>query len=453
MNHPRSSSTIDATALDGDLNLETGKAMHRLAERLFPIPRSITGNGVRQSLALLSEELDSLSVHEVPSGTKSFDWTVPPEWNVREAYIEAPDGTRFADFSEHNLHLVGYSEPVDRTLSHDELDRHLYSIPDQPDAIPYVTSYYKRRWGFCLPHRVRESLTSGNYRVRIDSDLADGHLTYGELKIAGETEQEIFISTYICHPMMANNELSGPCVAAFLARWILSLPRRRFSYRFVWVPETIGSIVYLSRHLEELKSRVFAGFNLTCCGDERAYSFLPSRAGDTPTDAIVQHVLHHTDSEYNRYQFTERGSDERQYCSPGVDLPVASLMRSKYHTYPEYHTSLDDLSLVTDRGLAGTLLAHQRCIACLERDCIPVAIHPCEPQLGPRGLYPDLSIRNGADHVRQMMDLLAYCDGKHTLLEIAQKIDQPMWELLPHLDRLVEAELLRKTPSIPSQPG
>ena len=435
-----------------ETDLAAGESMHALATRLFPIPRSLTGDGVRQTLSILGEFVDGLLIHEIPSGTQCFDWTVPDEWKIREAFIECPDGARIADFAVHNLHVVGYSEPVDTVLSREELENHLYSIPEQPDAIPYVTSYYKRRWGFCLPHRLRESLPAGDYRVRIDSEFIEGSLTYGEVRIPGESDREIFLSTYVCHPMMANNELSGPCVTTFLTRWLQQLAGRRYSYRIVFIPETIGSIAYLSRCVDEMKSRVVAGFNLTCCGDERAYSYLPSRAGNTPADTVIKHVLGHTDPNFDRYRFLDRGSDERQYCSPGVDLPVASLMRSKYHTYPEYHTSLDDLTLVTARGLAGTLLAHQRCIECLENDCVPLATHRCEPQLGPRGLYPDLSIRNGADHVRQMMDLLAYSDGGRTLLEIAQEIEQPMWELIPHLNRLVESGLIQTTPQHLSPP-
>jgi aminopeptidase-like protein len=419
-----------------------GDAMYRLAEKLFPIPRSLTGDGVRDTLHELSKMIDNFQVHEVPTGTQCFDWNVPKEWKIRDAWIEDPSGTRVVDFADHNLHVVGYSTPIDSVMSREELEPNLYSLPDQPDAIPYVTSYYKERWGFCLSDRQRQSLPQGDYRVYIDSELIDGSLTYGEVLIPGQREEEIFLSTYVCHPMMANNELSGPCVATYLARWLQNLNQRKYSYRVVFIPETIGSIAYLSRHIDEMKRKIIAGFNLTCCGDDRCYSYLPSRAGDTLADQVALHVLHHTDPSFKRYSYLDRGSDERQYCSPGVDLPVASVMRSKFHTYPEYHTSLDDLSLISPEGLAGTFHVLKRCLECIEQDCIPRAVFSCEPQLGPRGLYPDLSIKDGANHVKQMMNLLAYSDGKIRLIEIADRIGQPMWEVVPHLDRLVNAGLI-----------
>jgi aminopeptidase-like protein len=257
--------------------LPDGERMHALARRLFPIARSLTGDGVRETLNILCELIPLLTIHEVPSGTRCFDWTVPPEWNVRSARLLDPDGQKLVDFADNNLHLLGYSVPVDRTLDLDELQDHLYSLPEMPDAIPYVTSYYKERWGFCLPHRLRSNLKPGRYRAIVDSTLVDGFMTYGELLLPGKSQKEVFLSTYICHPSMANNELSGPCVTTFLATWLQSLDRN-FSYRIVFIPETIGSILYLSQHLDELRRNVFAGFNISCVGDERAFSYLPSRA-------------------------------------------------------------------------------------------------------------------------------------------------------------------------------
>lgn len=258
-----------------------GPAMHALATELFPICRSITGDGVRKTLDILRRELPDLRTFEVASGSRAFDWTVPPEWNIRHASITGPDGETIVDFRDNNLHVVSYSHSVNAVLSLEELQKNLHSLPEQPDAIPYLTSYYKSQWGFCLTQRQREALKPGQYRALIDSTIAAGHLTYGELLIPGDSPEEIFLSTYVCHPSMANNELSGPVVATFLAKWLLGLEKRRYSYRIIFIPETIGSIVYLSRHLDLLKLRVIAGFNLSCIGDDRAYSYLPSRSGQT----------------------------------------------------------------------------------------------------------------------------------------------------------------------------
>ncbi|MGI9043034.1 MAG: DUF4910 domain-containing protein [Gemmatimonadaceae bacterium] len=420
--------------------------MHRWATDLFPICRSLTGNGVRETLAYIGRIVPELTVHEVPSGTPAFDWTVPEEWNIRRAYIEDESGNRIVDFANSNLHVLGYSTPVDEWMTLAELQPHLHSLPEQPDAVPYVTSYYARRWGFCLAHSVREKLSDGRYHVLIDSTLEPGSLTYGEVLLPGTGEREILLSTYICHPSLANNELSGPVVTAALARWIAALPERRYSYRILFAPETSGSIVYISRHLEELRRKTDAGYVLTCIGDDRAYSLLRSRHGDTLADRAAKLVLRRHAPDHVDYSYLDRGSDERQYCSPGVDLPVASIMRTRYQSYPEYHTSLDDLSLVTPSGLGGGFSVVQQVLKLLEGNRVYRAVHPCEPQLGKRGLYPTLSTRGAGNTVRSMTNLLAYADGTKDLVEIAEVVGLSADEALETASKLLKAGLILDLP-------
>lgn len=429
--------------VDRDTDSAAGQAMYDFVSELFPVCRSLTGEGVRHTLAAIHEHLPGLAIHEVPSGTEVFDWRVPDEWNIRSARLIGPDGKTIVDFKNNNLHVVGYSEPVDIELPLEELQLHLHSLPELPDAIPYVTCYYKRYWGFCLPHRLRETLSPGRYRAVIDATLEPGHLTYGELILHGMTDHEILLSTYICHPSLANNELSGPAVATWLAKWLMKKPRRH-TYRIVFIPETIGSITYLSRNMRRMKDNTIAGFNLTCMGDNRCFSYLPSRLGGTLADQTAKHVLKHIAPDYISYSFRERGSDERQYCSPGIDLPVCTVMRSKYGTYPEYHTSLDDLKFVTPSGLGASFEALRLCLYCLEQNDTMIAAVMCEPQLAKRGLYPNISTGGRNDLVRNMMDLLAYSDGKHDLLTIADMIDVPMWELIDLTEKLKANGLLHQ---------
>lgn len=426
-------------------NCFEGNKMYALAAELFPLCRSITGDGTRATLKRIQQEIPQMKVYEVPSGTKVFDWTVPREWKIEEAYIEDSNGNIIIDFKNNNLHVVGYSIPVDKWISREELDKHLYSLPDHPDWIPYVTSYYKERWGFCMTHNMRQSLKDGNYHVVIKSKLFDGSLSYGELLIPGNSEKEIFLSTYVCHPSMANNELSGPMVQLELAKWLLSNmggeSKLRYSYRLIWIPETIGSITYLSKNLDEMKTKVIAGYNITCVGDERTVSYVSSRYGNTLADVAARNVLSYMTSKFDSYDFLHRGSDERQYNAPGVDLPVCSICCSKYHEYPEYHTSADNLDFITPKGLQKALNIYKEIIRSLEFNGKYKINCLCEPELGPRGLYPTESFNRSSIKVKDMMDFIAYADGTQDLFQISNRIGVPVSRLHEIALKLVDAGL------------
>jgi aminopeptidase-like protein len=419
-----------------------GNQMYNWAKDLFPICRSITGKGVRETLNYIKKELPDLKIFEVPTGTMAFDWIVPEEWDINDAWIKDENGKKILEFSKNNLHVVGYSEPVNFHLTLAELENHLYSLPNQPEAIPYVTSYYNRTWGFCLSQQQRDSFRDGVYHVYIDSSFKKGNLNYAELYIRGKSDKEIFLSTYICHPSMANNELSGPVVTLALCKYLTSLNDLNYSYRIIFVPETIGSIVYLSKNFEVLKRNVIAGYNITCVGDNRDYSYLPSRSEITLSDKVAKHCLHFLVESYKKYSWLERGSDERQYCSPGIDLPIASIMRTKYGEYPEYHTSLDNLDFISSEGLEGAFNVLSKAILSIEYNCKPKYVVYCEPQLGKRGLYPNISTKGSANHVQNMMNLLSYADGETELIDICDKINVPIWEIKPVLEKLVECKLL-----------
>lgn len=420
----------------------TGEDMYGWAAELFPFCRSLTGPGVRQTLDYLGGLIPGLRRHTVPSGTQVFDWTVPDEWTIRDAYIADADGHRVVDFRAQNLHVMGYSAPVDRVMDLTELQDHLYSDPEQPDSIPYVTSYYKRNWGFCLSHRQRQSLLPGPYRVVVDADLQPGVMDYADLLIPGQDSREILLSTYICHPSMANNELSGPVLAAALARWLASAPRR-FSYRLVFVPETLGAIAYLSQNLATMKQNTIAGFMLTCVGDDRAWSYLPSRQGDTLADRTARHVLRHSIGAFDTYSFLQRGSDERQYCWPGIDLPVCSVMRSKYGTYPEYHSSHDDLSLISASGLSKSFDLHRRMLSIIEANRLWRTTSYGEPQLGKRGLYPAISTKDSYLEAQKMVDVLAYADGSLDLIALAEAVEMDALAAAAIFDKMAAAGLVK----------
>lgn len=420
-----------------------GNDIYKFAKELWPINRSLTGPGVRETLKRISNHLSSLKIKSVASGTKVFDWTVPKEWSVKKAYIITPTGKKICNFEENNLHLVGYSTPFNSTVDFDSLKKHLYTLPSQPNAIPYITSYYKQRWGFCLTQDQFENLEEGNYKVVVETNLFDGELNYGEILIKGKSKKEVFLSTYICHPSMANNELSGPTVLTYLAKWLQENKNLEYSYRIIFIPETIGSITYLSRNFKEMKQKIFAGFNISCVGDNRAYSFLPSRNGNTISDLIAKHVLKWTDKNFLKYSWLDRGSDERQYCSPGIDLPIASILRTKYGCYPEYHTSLDDLEkVVTPEGLNGGYWAIRKAIEAIERNKNYKVSVLCEPHMSKRGLRSTLSTKKLDKQVKLTMDVLSYFDGKTSLLEIAENLNVPIWELYQVIDQLESYNLI-----------
>lgn len=417
-----------------------GDELHSLVAELFPICRSITGDGVRETLRRVGARIP-LTIHEVPSGTPVFDWTVPKEWNIRDAYIANARGERLVDFRQSNLHVVSYSTPVRRRMSLAELRPQLFSLPEQPDRIPYRTSYYKETWGFCLPHAQLEGLADEEYEVVIDSTLADGSLTYAECLLPGEYPDEVLVSCHICHPSLADDNLSGLAVAAELARW-LGGRRRRYTYRFVFIPGTIGAITWLARN-REAAARVRHGLVLTCVGDPGAFTYKRSRRGDAEVDRALAHVLRHSGHDHRVIDFFPYGYDERQYCSPGFNLPVGCLMRSQHGTFPEYHTSGDDLAFVRPEALRESLALCAAAVDLLERNRTYVSTNPhCEPQLGRRGLYGSVGGYAPQQYQLTMLWVLNLSDGGHSLLEIAERADAPFAMVADIAERLAEHGLL-----------
>ncbi len=395
---------------------------------LFPICRSLTGRGIKKTLKIIKNEFSDLKIYSITSGTKVFDWNVPSEWNVNDAYVLDKNNKKIINFKLNNLHLIGYSIPINKTLNKIQLFRNLYSLPKQPEAIPYITSYYKKYWGFCITHNKKMEFDkkykkNDKFKVLIESNLnSKGNLNYGELIIPGKSKQEILISTYICHPSMANNELSGPIVAMSLIKHFKKIKKLDKTIRFIFIPETIGSITYLSKNLNKLKSNVIGGYNLSCIGDERQHSCMLSKYENSPSDKALLEAYKKLKIRFKLYSFLKRGSDERQYNSPGIDLPITSIFRSKYGEYPEYHTSLDDFNLVTIKGVRGGFKVAKKAIEILLKNIIPKNKILCEPQMGKRGLYPNLSTKSGSKKSKIYMNFLQYADGKNDLKFIAKKI-------------------------------
>ena len=430
-------------------DFEAGRRMYSFAEKIFPYTRSITGEGVRQTLKDLKDYIRpagvELKISSIPSGTNVFDWTVPKEWKIREAYIEDEKGDHIIDMKESNLHVLGYSTPVDEWVDLDELKKHVYVEENQPDVIPYVTSYYKERFGFCMSKNKLDSLKDGRYHMYIDSELFDGVLNYAEAVIPGESDEEIMFSTYFCHPSMADNECSGPALAAELINTIASMDHRRYTYRFVFVPETIGSITYLSQdeHVAYLQKHLKAGFVLSCVGDDNDYSMIHSRYADTYADRVLLNVLSYKEK-HTIYGFEKRGSDERQYNAPGVDLPVVCFCRSKFGEFAEYHTSADNMDFVSPQGFQGAYDAMIEVVNILEKNAYYRMKVLCEPQLGKRGLYSDISRKGIYDTILVQRDVISYCDGKNDLLDLSERIGVPVSDIIDIIDRLKENDLLEK---------
>lgn len=410
-----------------------GNKIYSWATDLFPICRSITGPGLRQTISYIKNLHPELETFSFKTGTNIFDWTIPKEWEIRDAYIEHESGQRFAEFSDSNLHVLNYSTPLDVELSHEELLAYIWTQPDQPDRIPYVTSYYAERAGFCMSENQKNALPSGKYRAFIDAEHKDGSLDIAEIYIEGTSKEEIFFSTYICHPSLANNELSGPVLSMALADYVKkNYTQPNYSYRFLFLPETIGSIAYLSKNLDQMKQNIIAGFVLSCVGDDRAFSHVQSRFGNTLADTALNSVLK-DEPDFKTYSFLKRGSDERQYCAPSIDLPVCGFCRSKYGEYPEYHTDADNLDLISPIGLQKSYDKMTTIIDSFEAGIYPKTTVYCEPQLGKRNLYPTISQKGNHAEIALRMDVLTYCDGNLNIFEIAQKIEQPLKNVLEEI--------------------
>lgn len=421
-----------------------GDEMHRFAESLFPICRSITGDGLRQTLAMIRDRIP-LEIIEVPTGSAAFDWIVPKEWNIRDAYIKGPDGRKVVDFRKHNLHVLNYSAPIRATMSLGALKEHLFTIPGKPDWIPYRTSYYKEDWGFCLSHNQMLALEEGNYEVCIDSTLGEGHLTYGECYLPGRSTDEVLISCHTCHPSLANDNLSGLAVATFLTQ-LLSGRDLHYSYRFLFAPGTIGAIAWLSRNRENV-GNIRHGLVLTCLGDRGSFHYKKSRQGDAEIDRAAAHVLRHNGGSNEILEFSPYGYDERQYCSPGFNLPVGCLMRSVWGSFPEYHTSADDLSFVQPSQLAESLRICVAILEVLEENRRYRNLNPCcEPQLGRRGLYRSTGAEGVESEVNARLWVLNLSDGEHSLLDIAERSGLSFFAIERAAQMLQESGLLEMIP-------
>jgi aminopeptidase-like protein len=410
---------------------------------LYPMCRSLTGLGIEKTLKYIRNQIP-ITIHKVESGLKVFDWTVPKEWNIKSAYIKNSKGETILDLKDHYLHVLNYSIPINKIVSLDELKEHLYTLPDFPDWIPYKTSYYKESWGFCMKHNEFLKLKEDNYHVVIDSTLEDGYLPYGELIIKGKTDKEILISSYCCHPQQCNDSLSGTVMAMHLAKHLLEKDNY-YTYRFVFIPETIGAIVYLSKNIDIMKKNTIGGYVLTCLGDEGLFTYLKTKKENQFIDKLTLFLLEQSGLKYKIRDFETCGSDERQYNYPGVDLNIGSLMKTKYGEFNEYHTSADNLQFVTEKGLKETYDFYIKCFELIEVNHYYVNTNLCEPMLGKYGLYNLI----GASKIRQgnigevCRVILYYCDGEHDLIDISNKLNIELMEVINILDKLIEKDLVK----------
>ena len=428
--------------------MKTDNQIYNFAKKIIDYPRSLSGNGVRKTLNNIKEILPQMKIKNFKSGERVFDWKIPLEWNVKDAYIVRPNGKKICEYNKNKLHLVGYSIPTNKTLNKNQLLKKLHSLPNLKKAIPYVTSYYKKDWGFCLKHKDKMKLKEGNYKVFINSKHKKGVLNYGEIFIKGKSKKEILFSTYICHPEMANNETSGISVVTYLAKWV-ALKKRNFSYRIIFIPETIGSIAYIKKNLKNLKKNLIAGFVVTCVGDKGNFSYIPSRSGNTLSDFVAKIILKKNKKVFNTYTWLDRGSDERQFCAPNIDLPICSITKSKYGKYKEYHTSLDKLgSVVVPRGLNESFELYKNCIKYLEKNFdkdffTPINNCLCEPHLSKRKLYPSISTLKTASKVKSMMNVLSYVDGRTSIIQIANLCHLSTLEVKKYLKTFKKFNLIK----------
>lgn len=431
--------------------MNEGKTAFSFAKEIFPIYRSITGSGIRKTLGMIKESIDAddaFHLYEIPSGTQVFDWSVPEEWEISDAYIEDDKGNVILSFSDNCLHVVEYSEPIDKWVDLEELKSFIFTQVDQPDAIPYITSYYKKRVGFCMSEKQKSELAPGKYHMYINSSKKMGTMSFADCVFCGKSGKEILISTYCCHPSMANDNCSGIALSVELAKYVKGIRNRENTYRFVYVPETIGSIAYLccSNHLEHLRTHCVAGFTLSCVGDDGDFSVINSKWADGLSDRVIDNVIKKKNignHKYKAYPYLERGSDERQYNSPGVDLSVVGFCRTKYWEFPEYHTSLDGIDCISEDGFQGSFDVMREVIDALENNKYYRTTVPCEPQLGKRGLYPDIGQKNTYADSTIVVDFLSYADGRHDLIEISNVINRPISQLIPLIKELEDQGLIQ----------